>query len=185
MITIETERLLLRPFTADDLHAIYAVLSRRAVWQYDPGKPRSLDETRTLLDRWIADYEHLGFGRFAVVLKETGAIIGYCGLQWLLLDHGVYKSPEVEIFYALTPEYWGQGFITEAAQAVIQFAFSEIKLKRIVSTALGDNTRSIGVMRRLGMRVARDPFEQDWIVGIIENPLVATPTPALAIAGIH
>jgi ribosomal-protein-alanine N-acetyltransferase len=185
MKIIETERLLLRPFIAADLDAIYAVLSRPAVWQYDPGKPRTLDETHMVLARWIADYELHGFGRFAVVLKETGAIIGYCGLQWLLLDHGVYKSPEVEIFYALAPEYWGHGYITEAAQAVIEFAFTEIKLKRIVATALGDNTRSISVMRRLGMRVARDPFEQDWIVGIIENPVVAERAPTLITASVH
>lgn len=180
MHTLHTDRLILRPFTAADLDAIYAILSRPDVWQYDPGKPRTLDETRALLARWIADYEHHGFGRFAVVLRDTGTIIGYCGLQWLLLDHGVYKSPEVELFYALAPEYWGQGYITEAAQAVIRFAFTEIKLKRIVSTALSANTRSLDVMRRLDMHVIRDPFDPDWIVGIIDNPAVEVRTPELA-----
>src|SRR6185437_8555515 len=83
MQTIETDRLLLRPFTGGDLDAIYSVLNRPAVWQYDPGKPRSYDETRDVVQRWIADFEHHGFGRFAVVLRETDTLIGYCGLQWL------------------------------------------------------------------------------------------------------
>ncbi len=179
MRTIQTERLILRPFTTDDLDAIYGVLSRPAVWQYDPGKPRTFDETSDVLQRWIADYEHHGFGRFAVVQRETNEIIGYCGLQWLLLDHGLYKSPEVEIFYALAPEYWGRGYMTEAAQAVIRFAFEDLKLKRIVSTALSANERSLGVMRRVGMRVERDLIDRDWNVGIIENPLVAERAPEL------
>jgi RimJ/RimL family protein N-acetyltransferase len=182
MQTIETDRLLLLPFTGGDLDAIYSVLNRPAVWQYDPGKPRSYDETRDVVQRWIADFEHHGFGRFAVVLRETDTLIGYCGLQWLLLDHGLYKSPEVEIFYALAPEYWSQGYMTEAAQAVIRFAFDDLKLARIVSTALGANDRSIGVMRRVGMRVERDLIDRDWNVGIIENPLVAEYTPELVSA---
>jgi ribosomal-protein-alanine N-acetyltransferase len=185
MNTLYTDRLILRPFTAADLEAIYAILNRPDVWLYDPGKPRTLDETRDLLARWIADYDLHGFGRFAVVLRDTGTIIGYCGLQWLLLDHGVYKSPEVELFYALAPEYWGQGYITEAAQAVIRFAFTDIKLRRIVSTALSANTRSLSVMRRLEMHVIRDPFDPDWIVGIIDNPVVEVPTPKLVSVHSH
>ncbi len=69
--------------------------------------------------------------------------------------------------------------MTEAAQAVIRFAFEDLKLKRIVSTALSANERSLGVMRRVGMRVERDLIDRDWNVGIIENPLVAERAPEL------
>lgn len=179
MTTLTTERLLLRPFTADDLAAIYAVLSRSEVWQYDPGKPRSYNETREVLQRWIDEFDQHGFGRFAIINQADGTLIGYCGLQWLLLDHGIYKSPEVEIFYALSPEYWGQGYITEAAKAVIHFAFTDLKLKRIVSTAVGANQRSLGVMRRVGMRVERDPFDPEWVVGIVDNPAIVVDAPSL------
>ena len=185
MKTIETERLLLRPFTTADLDAIYAVLSRREVWQYDPGKPRTYEETREVLQRWIDDFDHHGFGRFAILNKADGTLIGYCGLQWLLLDHGIYKSPEVEIFYALSPEVWGQGYITEAAKAVIGFAFTDLKLRRIVSTAVGENRRSMGVMRRIGMRVERDPFDQDWILGLIDNPSIEAFAPLLVTTQSH
>jgi ribosomal-protein-alanine N-acetyltransferase len=179
MKTITTERLILRPFTTEDLAAIYAVLSRPEVWEYDPGKPRSYAETREVLQHWIDETERHSFGRFAVVQRSDNSLIGYCGLQWLLLDHGVYKSPEVELFYALMPEHWGQGYITEAAKAVIQFAFADLKLKRVVSTAIGGNQRSMGVMQRVGMRVERDPFDPDWVVGVIDNPYVEANAPAL------
>jgi RimJ/RimL family protein N-acetyltransferase len=177
---LETARLTLRPFTGDDLDAIYAVLSRPEVWRYDPGRPRSHADTQGMLNQWISDAQRDGFGRYAVVLRETGEVIGYSGLQWLLLDHGIYKSPEVELFYALAPEFWGQGYITEAAQAIIHFAFDDVKLRRVVSTAIGPNARSMSVMRRVGMQVITDPFEPDWVVGIIDNPAVEARTPVLA-----
>jgi ribosomal-protein-alanine N-acetyltransferase len=183
MKAIETGRLLLRPFTTDDLDAIHTVLSYPDVWKYDPGKPRTLAETGQTLAFWITEYQRHGFGRFAVIQKATNQLIGYCGLQWLLLDHGVYKQPEVELFYALDPAFWGQGYITESAQAVIRFGFDELKLRRIVSTAIGGNHRSVKVMRRVGMRVERDPFDPDWIVGVIDNANVDAQAPALTLAG--
>lgn len=182
MKIIATDRLILRPFTANDLDALFAVLNRPEVWQYDPGRPRTMSETGETLAIWINEYTRHGFGRFAVIEKASGKLIGYCGLQWLLLDHGLYKSPEVELFYALDPAFWGKGYITEAARAMIGFGFADLKLKRIVSTAVGANERSVNVMRRVGMRVERDPFDPDWIVGVVENTAIDTHAPSLTLS---
>lgn len=170
MRVLETERLILRPFEEGDLDRIYTILSDPLVWKHDPGRPRTFEETRALLTFENGAYRDLRYGRLAVVLKATGEVIGYCGLQLLLLDHGPYKSPEVELFFAQDPAQWGHGYITEAARAMVQFGFAELRFRRIVSTASRENQRSINLMKRMGMRFISDPFEPDWIVGLIENP---------------
>lgn len=182
---LETQHLILRPFIPNDLDELYSVLNQPEVWQYDPGRPRSFAQTEHTLNFWINDYERHGFGRLAVIEKDTGKLIGYCGLQWLLLDHGIFKSPEVELFYALSPEYWGKGYMTEAAEAVVHFAFEQLKLKRVVSTAVGPNHRSLGVMKRIGMRIDRDPFDPEWVVGVIESLPITSTTPTFALTNQH
>lgn len=175
MKQLETERLILRPFEEGDLDRIYAILSHPDIWKHDPGRPRSFEETRSFLTFHDGSYQQMRFGRLAVVRKDDNAVIGYCGLQLLLLDHGEFKSPEVELFFALDRELWGRGYITEAAAAIVQYGFEELRLRRIVSTASVENVRSIKLMKRIGMRLVSDPFEPEWVVGIVENPALAEP----------
>ncbi len=170
MKTIETERLLLRPFEERDLDQIYSILSHPDIWKHDPGRPRTFEETRSLMMLSSDGYQTVRLGRLATIDKATDRLIGYCGLQLLLLEHGMFKSPEVELFFALDRERWGRGYMTEAAQAVINYGFQELSLRRIVSTAARENEGSIKVMRRIGMQTISDPFEPDWVVGFIDNP---------------
>jgi RimJ/RimL family protein N-acetyltransferase len=170
MSMIETERLILRPFVMADLDALHRIVSHPDVWQYDPGYERSRDETRALLVFRIGELQRHGIGRLAVTLKQTGALIGYCGLQLCLVDYPTYTTPEIELFYGLAREHWGQGLITEAAHALVAHGFETQKLRRIVSCARGANTRSIGVMHRVGMRVEADPGDPEHrVMGVIER----------------
>ena len=122
-----------------------------------------------------------------VVLKPAGQLIGACGFvpcldrfeQLPLCATSLVASPtefataEVGLYYAISPAYQRQGYATEAAQAMIDYAFQELNLKRIIATTTYDNVASIGVMRKLGMRIERNPFpDPPWlqIVGIRENP---------------
>jgi RimJ/RimL family protein N-acetyltransferase len=77
------------------------------------------------------------------------------------------------VFYAISPRYQGQGFATEAARALADYAFEQLHLKRVVATTDYDNLASIGVMKKLGMRIEQNPYpEPPWmqVVGVIENP---------------
>ena len=178
MKQLETERLILRPFQEGDLERIYDILSHPDIWRHDPGRQRTFEETRSFVLFEDGAYRNIRFGQLAVVRREDTMVIGYCGLQLLLLDHGLFKSPEVEMFFALDRDLWGHGYITEAANAVIHYGFDELRLRRIVSTASVENRRSIRLMQRIGMHFISDPFEPEWVVGAIENPALKEEEPS-------
>jgi predicted acetyltransferase len=83
-------------------------------------------------------------------------------------------TTELGLYYALSPEFQRQGYATEAARAMIRYAFNTLRLKRIVATTTYDNAASMGVMRKLGMRIEQNPYsDPPWfqVVGILETRL--------------
>src|SRR5439155_906611 len=108
----------------------------------------------------IQDQAHLE-GDAPIVLRSGGEIVGSIGFAPCLMPFGQLPSfeptttftSEIGLFWALFPEHWRKGYATEAAAAMVSYAFSQLRLRRIVATTENDNARSIGVMRRLGMRL--------------------------------
>lgn len=149
MPQIETERLLLRPFTLDDVDAYHAAIrSDPDVMRYLPGGvPQPRADTERVIQHFIIMWETQPFGGFAVIHKADGALIGQCGLAYV----PGWGTELVELFYALAQPYWGQGFATEAARAVLRFGFETGGLERIVAVFMPENTGSERVMRKLGM----------------------------------
>lgn len=145
---IETARLFMRELTVDDAAFVLELLNEPAYMRFiaDRGV-RTLEEARVyLLDRPLASYEKYGFGLYAVVLKETDAPIGMCGLiKRDALD-------DVDIGYAFLERYWGKGYAPEAARAVIDYGLHALGLKRIIAYTSLDNDRSIRVLEKLGFR---------------------------------
>jgi [ribosomal protein S5]-alanine N-acetyltransferase len=83
-----------------------------------------------------------------------------------------FNSPEIGLFYALSPAHQRQGYATEASQALIDYAFTQLQLKRMVATTTYENVASIAVMRKVGMRIEKNPSpDPPWfqVVGILEN----------------
>ena len=172
---IQTERLLLRPFTADDAERLHALFDTHPeVWRFDGRFPRSMEQRRELL-RWrMHDYEHEGWGAMGVVIRASGELIGHAGLQyWLCPQPDGTALPEVELFYKLGRDYWGQGYATEAGRALLTYAFEHLHLRRIVSTAQRANVQSVALMRRLGMSIADDPANSENVLGALERPQTA------------
>jgi RimJ/RimL family protein N-acetyltransferase len=127
------------------------------------------------------------YGERAVVLKPAGQLIGACGFvscldrfeQLPAFSASAVSSPvafattELGLYYAISPAHQRRGYATEAARAMCDYAFQELKLKRIIATTTYDNAASVGVMWKLGMRIERNPFpDPPWlqIVGIRDNP---------------
>jgi RimJ/RimL family protein N-acetyltransferase len=84
-----------------------------------------------------------------------------------------YRVTEMGLFWAIDPDHQRQGYATEAAQALIDFAFQQLRVKRLIATTEYDNAVSIDVMRKLGMTIAQNPFpEPAWlqVVGILQHP---------------
>jgi RimJ/RimL family protein N-acetyltransferase len=182
MRVLETDRLTLRPFTRDDLQDIQRVVySDPIVCRFYCGKARSLDETRDwLIHRiWQASESKLGFS--AVVRRQDEAMLGLLALQPYLADFVVFEgdpdapfhSLEVELTYALGRSYWGQGYGTEAGEALIAHAFEGLRIRRLVNAVNGQNIPSIHLMKRLGFRLEKNlhPDGKDDVVGILDNNL--------------
>ena len=144
---IATARLWLRPFTVDDAPAIYALNSHPDVVRYTGESVFSDMEqaARLIRERILPDYTRHGFGRWAMVDKDSGAIIGAAGLKHLD-DLG-----EVDAGYRLLPSYWGRGLATEAARALVDYGFRELHLSRIIGLVDAPNIASIRVLEKSGL----------------------------------
>ncbi len=149
-----TPRLLMRPFTESDLGDLYSLYSDIEVMKYiTSGIPRTLEETKTALDRMIGNFTRDGYGMFAIFERKEKRFIGRCGLQ--PLD----SSGLIELGYTLIPSAWGKGFATEASMEVLRSAFSDWGLEKIVAIAVDENRASTRVMEKLGMsKVGHDRF---------------------------
>jgi RimJ/RimL family protein N-acetyltransferase len=143
---IETTRLRLRAFTPDDLDNLFLIFGDSEVMRYiSNGKPRSREETENGLLKTIEGWRKRGFGLWAMTIKGSEKVIGYCGL--IYLD----DTPEIEIAYGLAKAHWGKGYATEAARAVLKFGFEQLKLERIVAVVNPENIPSQRVLEKLGM----------------------------------
>jgi RimJ/RimL family protein N-acetyltransferase len=188
---METERLILRTFEPADLPAIHQILN-----QAFPDGARA-DDAEEMLEReswlrwsilsqkWLPRLHQPPYGDRAIALKATGALIGAAGYVPLLAPFGQIPelrgsdppdglfTPEVGLYWVIDSDHRGRGYATEAARALVDHAFAQMHLKRIVATTEGENAASQGVMRGLGMQIARNPLpEPAWlqVVGILRNP---------------
>lgn len=119
------------------------------------GKPRTRESTRVGLLRTIEGWRDRGFGLWAVVEKDSGRVIGYCGLIFL------ENTTEIELAYGLAKSSWGKGFATEAARVSLRYGFEELKLDRIVAVVNPQNAPSQRVLEKLGMRYTKDAHHYD------------------------
>lgn len=154
MAPIETDRLVLRPFTLGDAAFALALGSDPAVLRYTYDEPLAdLDEARRMLEAApLADYSAYGYGRLVCVLKATGEPIGFSGLKYLP-DYG-----ETDIGYRFLRRYWGQGLATESARPLMRFGREVLGLERIVGVVDPANVASVRVLRKLGLAREKSLF---------------------------
>ena len=145
---IETERLVLREFTLDDLDRLVELRSDPEVNRYLGDQSRGRVEER--LRCYISLYRSHGFGVWGVVDKAEDALIGWSGLMFL------DGTPEVEVGYGVARPFWGQGLMTEAARACLRYGFERAGLPRIVAVAMPENLPSRRIMEKLGMRYEKN-----------------------------
>lgn len=146
---LTTERLLLRPWRADDLPAFAAMNADPEVMRHFPGC-MSREESDLLAGRILVHVDTYGFGQWVIERREDGAFIGVLGLQWIPFEASF--TPAVEIGWRLHAAYWRQGYALEAARAALGFAFETLALDEVLAFTVPANLPSQGLMRRLGMR---------------------------------
>jgi RimJ/RimL family protein N-acetyltransferase len=154
MTELTTPRLLLRQWRDDDLDPLAPMYADPEVMRYiRGGGVLNRAETAGYLAGMQRHWEEHGFGLFAAEVRETGELAGWVGLAVPLFLPEVL--PTVEIGWRLGRAYWGGGLATEGARAVLEFAFDDRKLDRLVSIRHVDNARSGRVMEKLGMTFDR------------------------------
>ena len=154
MTRLETDRLTLRPVRPDDLHHFAPMDADPEVMRYvGDGLPRDREQCAASLDRMVATWRDRGYGIFALTRRDTGTVIGWAGLAVPVFLPQIL--PAVEIGWRLHRDHWGAGYATEAARAVLPFAFGEAGLDRLVSIRHPDNGASGRVMDKLGMTLDR------------------------------
>jgi [ribosomal protein S5]-alanine N-acetyltransferase len=145
-VILETPRLRLREFVPQDVDTLLAVLGDPVAMQYYPA---AFD--RREVEEWIernrSRYESDGYGLWAMLLKNSGELIGDCGC--FLRD--VAGRDEIEIGYHVRRDLWGNGYATEAAQACMQYAFTKLGVDRVISLIRPENVQSIRVAEKNGL----------------------------------
>ena len=144
---LETERLVLRLFTRKDVRAMFRMNSDPDVIRYaEPEPAKDLDDAMSRLEKGpLYDYETYGYGRFAVEWKETGEVIGFCGVKY------IQELDLPEVGYRFFKEYWGKGIGTEAAQACVEFAREDLGVEKLIALIIPENIGSVRVAEKLGM----------------------------------
>jgi len=149
-LVLETERLLLRPLTRDDVDAMFAIIGDPVAMQYYP-RAFTREDAAEWVERNLRRYENDEHGLLAVVLKSSGEVIGDCGLSWQLAD----GEPVLELGYHLRRDHWGNGYATEAAHACMDHAFRVLATNRLASLIRPENAPSRRVAERNGMWAER------------------------------
>ncbi|MCK7623450.1 GNAT family N-acetyltransferase [Streptomyces sp. RS10V-4] len=155
MTEIRTPRLLLRRWYDDDLVPMADInADPRAMRWVGDGSVRDLDQTAEAIERWEEEWDEEGFGLFAVELLASGELAGFTGLSvpGFLPEAGA----AVAISWRLGPQFWGQGYASEAAQATLEFALQDRGLDRVISISRVGDTASENVIRKLGMVPERE-----------------------------
>ena len=141
----QTTRIEHRAFTPDDAEVFFRLNSHPEVMRYTGEPPlESVEGARQAIISY-PDFETVGYGRWACVLRESGAVIGFCGLKYLP------ELDAVDVGFRFFPEYWGQGLGTEVCGASIDFGFDTLKLDSIIGLVLPENSASIRVLEKCGM----------------------------------
>ena len=156
---LETARLILREYTSDDFEAIFEILSDAETMRHYP-KPYDEEMTKLWIERNIQRYKEYGFGLWAVTLKETGEFIGDCGITIQNID-GEFLP---EIGYHIHKKYWRQGFGSEAARAVRDWAFENTQYDCLYSYMKYTNVASYSTAASIGMKKVKEyPDEKNVI----------------------
>lgn len=149
----ETPRLLLRELQPTDAQSFYALNANPNVIRYTGNTAfATVEQAKEFLENYN-DYQLNGYGRWAVILKDSGQFIGWCGLKYDA------DTQQTDIGFRFFEEEWGKGYATESAEVCLQIGFDQFGLACIVGRAMKANSASIRVLEKLGLT-----YEQDIVL---------------------
>jgi RimJ/RimL family protein N-acetyltransferase len=157
-----TDRLILREFIPEDWRAVRAYQSDPRYLRFYEWEERGEADVRAFVAMFIDYRRETPRQKFqlAITLPESGELIGNCGIR--------VRDPaarEADIGYELDPRFWGRGYATEAARAMLAYGFGPLGLHRITADCLAENTASAHVLEKIGMRCEGHLREHVWMKG--------------------
>jgi ribosomal-protein-alanine N-acetyltransferase len=157
---LTTNRLNLRPFTEKDLDLLFSLHANPEVAKTTIDGIQSREQVQKQLDNFIAHNQKFGFSQWAVFEKESGKFIGRGGLTTRTLSDEVGEKTEVR--FAFLPEFWGKGYASEVTQALLKFAFEELKFEIIAASNGLTNEKSFRVLTKNGFRFIKNLVPQGY-----------------------
>jgi len=159
---LTTKRLVLRDFEEEDWPTVLAYQSDPRFLRYYHWTHRTEQNVREFVRMFIAQREEVPRTKFqlAITLASDGQLIGNCGIRM--------KTPgdrEADLGYELNPRYWGNGYATEAASALLAFGFNHLRLHRVWAWCIAENAASARVLEKIGMRQEGRLRENEWMQG--------------------
>jgi ribosomal-protein-alanine N-acetyltransferase len=159
-IILETDRLQLREFNFLDAENFFLLNLDPEVLRYTGDVAfENIEEAETFL-RNYAEYQTNGYGRLAVIDKNSGVFLGWCGLKF------TPGKNETDIGFRFLQKHWNKGYATESAKACLDYGFSKLRLQNIIARAMTANKASVKVLEKIGMLYEK-PFEFDGHAGVI------------------
>jgi RimJ/RimL family protein N-acetyltransferase len=155
MITtpIVTERLIMRPLEMDDVLSLFKLDSDPHVMKYLGNQPLTdISQVHIYLQNIQNQYVKNGIGRWALIEKESGELMGWSGIKLIPEETNGYKN-FYDLGYRLRPEYWGKGYATESAKAWIDIAYTTLNIDTLYATAHVENQASQHVLQKVGFTI--------------------------------
>lgn len=162
MESIRTERLIVRDIQQKDLESVHVYSSDPEVVRFMPWGPNTMEDTKAFISHSIATQQEQPRRNYnlAVILTSQNILIGSCG---------IYESNpdwrEGFIAYVFNHDYWGKGYATETAKALLKFGFEKLNLHRIYAYCNPANTASAHVLEKIGMQLEGHFREHRWFKG--------------------
>lgn len=151
-IFLTTNRLVIKAPSMTDFDDQFLLQSDPEVMKYVGTGPRCEEKVKKVLQKSIDHYVKHGFSLGSVFEKSSNEFIGRAGLMYVDYDD---TQPEVEIGYALLKQYWGRGYATEIAKALITWGFSNLNVTKLVGIARTENISSCQVLEKAGMALKK------------------------------
>ena len=168
---ITTPRLIVSSPVLADFDDLYNLQSNPAVMTFIGNGRRNKEEVLIGLQKAISHQEKHGFSLGSVYLKNSQQFIGRAGLIYMNYND---EQPEIEVAYALYPEYWGQGYATELVEFLLEWAYRSLQITHIFAAVNPDNLRSKRVLIKSGMSAYRNELYNNKEVEIWQSEKLIT-----------
>ncbi len=151
-IIVQTERLIIREFQVSDIEALAQIMAKPEVMQFSLAGVLSTKQTAVKIQSFLDSYQKYGYGKWAVIHRQSNRLIGYCGI----VVEEIEGKLENELGYRLDSEFWGKGLATEAANACLKYGFDKLNLDYVLGIVEPENKASIKVLEKVGMKFVKE-----------------------------